>query len=183
MVQLEQRYIGRIKEIQDTTSTQINELQLKVKSLERENRQLNDKIEMSHKSKLSEQGSLEKRFEKVQDERDRLKEELDQIKQDRDSKVLEHQRVLDKEREMYKQKLRDVEGKGTSAQAKQTEMMLNFEKERAKWEHEKSYLLNQKDDAIENVSRLEKKIETLTRDNEKLKQEKNQVRRTAYQAG
>ena len=50
--------------------------------------------------------------------------------------------MLDKERESYKQKLRDIEGKGTNATAKQTELLLNFEKERAKWEHEKSYLIN-----------------------------------------
>jgi hypothetical protein len=55
---------------------------------------------------------------------------------------MEYQRLLDKERESYKQKLRDTEGKGTSVQAKQTELLLNFEKERAKWEHEKSYLIN-----------------------------------------
>jgi hypothetical protein len=67
---------------------------------------------------------------------------LEQIKAERDSKMLEHQRNLDKERENYKQKLRDTEGKGTFVQAKQTELLLNFEKERAKWEHEKTYLMN-----------------------------------------
>ena len=45
--------------------------------------------------------------------------------------------------------MRDLEGKGTSVSAKQTELLLNFEKERAKWEHEKSYLMNQKEDAVE----------------------------------
>ena len=48
--------------------------------------------------------------------------------------------MLDKERENYKQKLRETEGKGTRVEAKQTELMLNFEKEKAKWEHEKGYL-------------------------------------------
>ena len=57
--------------------------------------------------------------------------------------------MIDKERESYKIKMREIECKGTKATAKQTELLLNFEKERAKWEHEKSYLLNQKDDAIE----------------------------------
>ncbi len=54
--------------------------------------------------------------------------------------MLEHQRALDKERENYKKKLRDTEGKCTHMQAKKTELLLNFEKERAKWEHEKTYL-------------------------------------------
>jgi hypothetical protein len=34
--------------------------------------------------------------------------------------------------------MRDIEGKGTRVEAKQTEMMLNFEKERAIWLSEKS---------------------------------------------
>jgi hypothetical protein len=45
--------------------------------------------------------------------------------------------------------LKDLDGKGTFAQAKQTEQLLAFEKERAKWEQEKSYLQNQKDDAVD----------------------------------
>lgn len=45
--------------------------------------------------------------------------------------------------------MRELDGKGSSAQVKQTEQMLQFEKERAKWEQEKSYIMNQKDDAVE----------------------------------
>ena len=90
--------------------------------------------------------------------------------------------MLDKERENYKQKMRDIEGKGTNATAKQTELLLNFEKERAKWEHEKSYLINQKDDAQEAQQRLEKKVELLLRENEKLKNDVRANRKNMYQA-
>lgn len=88
--------------------------------------------------------------------------------------------MIDKERENYKLKMRDIEGKGTSATAKQTELLLNFEKERAKWEHEKSYLINQKDDAIEAQQRLEKKVELLLRENEKLKNDVRANRKNVY---
>jgi hypothetical protein len=67
---------------------------------------------------------------------------VEAVKQERDNKIVEYQKMLDKERENYKQKLRDTEGKGTRVEAKQTEMILNFEKEKAKWEHEKSYLIS-----------------------------------------
>jgi hypothetical protein len=40
------------------------------------------------------------------------------LKTERDNKILEYQRMLDKERENYKQKMRDIEGKGTNATAK-----------------------------------------------------------------
>ena len=101
-----------------------------------------EKLELSNRSKQSEQGSLEKKLEKSLESEHRLGEELDQVKTERDNKIIEYQKMLEKERETYKQKLRDVEGKGTSATAKQTELILNFEKERAKWEHEKTYLIN-----------------------------------------
>ena len=139
-------------------------------------------MDMSAKFKMSEQGSLEKKLEKLLDEKERLKEELDQAKNDRDSKIQEHQRALDKERDIYKQKLKDIEGKGTRVEAKQTELMLGFEKERAKWEHEKSYLMNQKEDSCENAQRFEKKVEQLLRENEKLKNDLKNNRKTMYQA-
>jgi len=50
--------------------------------------------------------------------------------------------MLDKERENYKLKLRETEGKGNRVEAKQTELILNHEKEKAKWDHEKSYLMS-----------------------------------------
>lgn len=90
--------------------------------------------------------------------------------------------MLDKEKESYKQKLRDTEGKGTTVQARQTELMLNFEKERAKWDQEKTYIINQKEDAAENSLRLEKRVELLTRENEKLKNDVRASRKNMYQA-
>jgi hypothetical protein len=88
-------------------------------------------------------------LERSLENENKLQEELEHVKNDRDNKIIEYQKMLDKERENFKQKLRDIEGKGTSVQARQTEFLLNFEKERAKWEQEKSYLVNQKDDAVE----------------------------------
>lgn len=89
---------------------------------------------------MTEQGSLEKRLEKALESEVRLQDELEVIKADREAKYAEFQRLLDRERENYKTKIRELDGKGTSAQAKQTEQLLSFEKERAKWEQEKSYL-------------------------------------------
>ena len=51
---------------------------------------------------MSQHGSLEKKLEKALENESRLGEELDQVKNDRDNKILEYQRMLDKERENYK---------------------------------------------------------------------------------
>lgn len=42
-----------------------------------------------------------------------------------------------------------MDSKGNFSHMKITEQLMNFEKERAKWEHEKSYLISQKEDAVE----------------------------------
>lgn len=91
---------------------------------------------------MTEQGSLEKKLEKALESESRLQEELEAIKIERDAKYAEFQRLLDRERENYKLKLKDLDGKGTNAQAKLTEQLLSFEKERARWEQEKSYVQN-----------------------------------------
>ncbi len=56
------------------------------------------------------------------------------MKSEREQKMNEYQRMLEQEKDMFKQKLREIEGKGSSVHTKQTEMMLTFEKERAKWD-------------------------------------------------
>lgn len=58
--------------------------------------------------------------------------------------------------------------------------MLAFEKERAKWEQEKSYICNQKEDAVEAQQRLEKKVETMLRENEKLKNDLRASRKNMF---
>lgn len=177
---LESKFNQRIKEMQENQTLLVQEIQQKNKQLERENKLLNEKLELTSKSSMSQHGSLEKKLEKALENESRLTEELEQIKNDRDNKIQEYQKMLDREQEKYKQKLRDLEGKGTSVHAKQTELLLNFEKEKAKWDHEKSYILNQKEDAVENSQRLEKKVESLLRENEKLKNDLRNNRKNMF---
>lgn len=61
---------------------------------------------------------MEKKVEKLLEEKDRLQSEMEDIKNERDKKIIEYQSMLDKERENYKLKLRETEGKGTKVEAK-----------------------------------------------------------------
>jgi beta-lactamase class A len=45
--------------------------------LERDNKQLNERLEISSKAKMTEQGGLEKKLDKVMEENGRLNTELD----------------------------------------------------------------------------------------------------------
>ena len=64
----------------------INELKNKAKMLEKENKQLIEKMEITSKSKMTEQGGLEKKLEKLLEDKERLQEEIDLVKQERDRK-------------------------------------------------------------------------------------------------
>lgn len=55
--------------------------------LEKEKKQLNEKLEVSSKSLITEQGGLEKKLERIMDERDRLTKDNDTIKFERDKKI------------------------------------------------------------------------------------------------
>jgi len=65
--------------------------------------------------------------------------------------------MLDKEKRKLQAKIKRYRRQGNFSTGKTNRAFTGFEKERAKWEHEKSFLMNQKDDAVESMQRLEKK--------------------------
>lgn len=70
------------------------------------------------------------------------------MKLDRDRKLDEVRRQFEREKEILKQKNQDLQTKNKNTDAKQTELILSHETNRAKWDQEKSYLLSAKEDAI-----------------------------------
>ena len=117
-----------------------SELSSKIKNLERENRTLNDKLHLEQRDKMSDHGNMEKKLQEIQDSERRLNEELDEVKCKRDTKILEYQRTLEKERENYKTKIFEIEGKLKEAENKRGALVFQFEKERAKWALERDHL-------------------------------------------
>jgi len=88
-MQLESKHQTVLKELQERTHQQIQELQARNKEIEREKKALLEKNELFNKSKMTEQGSLEKRLEKALEAETRLQEELNTIKTERDTKYAE----------------------------------------------------------------------------------------------
>jgi hypothetical protein len=83
-MQLETKQQQMLKEVQERTQAQIVELQARNKELEREKKGLLEKNELFNKSKMNEQGTLEKRLEKSLENEQRLQEEIDAIRAERD---------------------------------------------------------------------------------------------------
>ncbi len=64
-------------------------MQARNKELEREKKGLLEKNELFNKSKMTEQGSLEKRLEKALEAEQRIQDEIDAIKSERDLRYAE----------------------------------------------------------------------------------------------
>lgn len=82
---------------------------------------------------------LEKKLNEMELKEKKLQDEVDDLKQERDWKIFENQAVLDKEKELYKAKLNDVEKKLKEAEQKKSQLLFEFEKDRAWWTLERDH--------------------------------------------
>ena len=80
-----------------------------IKRLEKENKSLNERLELSSKNLVSEAGGLEKKLERITDERNRLRDDMESIKSERDRKLDDVKRQFDREKEVLKQKNIDLQ--------------------------------------------------------------------------
>ena len=71
-----------------------------------------------------------------------------------------------------------MEDKYKDCEARKTSIMFEHEKERAKWQLEKNHLQLQKDDLVQLCERLQSKKDHLMKENERLKHDKKNNRRS-----
>ena len=169
---LEQKHKYQIKELNESHQHVCNELVQKTKQLEKELKNANEKFQLEQRSKQTEAGTFEKKLCETLEGMGKVSKELDEVKADRDRRVLEYQKLFEKERENYKAKLQEIESKFTEADSRRGVMMMEFEKERAKWSLERDHLIMQKNEGQEVIARLEKRKENLMLENDKLKSER-----------
>ena len=104
MQQLEQKFKKEIKEHQEQTTGQNDQLAKTIKRLEKENKALNERMELTQNSNQSNSAAVDRKIERITEERDNLREEFENIKADRDKKVDEMRRTFDREKEILRQK-------------------------------------------------------------------------------
>lgn len=125
------------KELRDAIDSRNNENEKQsslINRLEKEKKILNEKVEINTKSLITEQGGLEKKVEKLTDERDRIVKELEIAKAERDKKVDELTRQFQREKDLLKQKANEAQTKSKTIESKQTELLMSHETNRAKWD-------------------------------------------------
>lgn len=117
---IESKYNNKIKEMMDTHQIVLNESSSKVKRLENEVKLLNEKIQMDQRGKQNEYGSMEKKVQEMVESEKRLLSELDEVKIERDRRIQDYQRQLDKDKENYRYKLSEYEQKAKDAESKRS---------------------------------------------------------------
>lgn len=106
---IEKRYKDQISQFQDISNCQQMEYQQKIKRLEGELKSLNEKLQMETRGKLNEYGSLEKKVVDLIETEKRNQSEIDELKAERDRRVSDYQRLLEKEKDAYRLKLSEYE--------------------------------------------------------------------------
>lgn len=169
LLTIEKKYQSQMAENAEAQNRIMQELEDKNKRLEKELKNLKEKLILDTHGKLGSQTINEKKLTEFMENEKRLQNDIEQIKTERDIKIVEYQVVIDKEREHLKGKLNDMENRFKESESRRSNQIYEHEKERAKWNIEKDHLLNQKNDIQDTLMKLEKKKEILLRENEKLR--------------
>lgn len=178
---LEQKYLNQIKELQETHQRLYSELLQSNKDLDRQVKSLNMQAEIRNKS--YDNSSLLAQIEEANNDKNRLRKELEAVKIEKDKKIFELMTISEKDKELFKLKASDIDDKIKEIDSRKKTLTLEFEIERAKWSIEKENLISKVAEQAESIERMEKKNETLLRENEKLKTDKSNHKRSSSRAG
>lgn len=166
---IEKKYKDQIKDIAESHQSIVNELNEKCKQLEKEYKDIAYKYEVETRDQISEYDSMKHKIKELIDNDKKLRAEIKTLKQDRDQRCLEFQTIVEREKELYKQHIEEIEKKAKSSESKRSELIFLLEKERANWSLEKDKLVNEVDVLTEQVAKNKKKKDTLLQENERLK--------------
>jgi hypothetical protein len=175
----EQKYLKKEKDLQDAHNKLYTDLLRSNKEMEKELKAIrieNDNI----KNKKNNNNELAQKIEEMNKEKDKYRKIEDDLKEEQEKKLTEINSRFEKEKDNYKKKIAEIEKNLREAEGKRGALLLELEKEKAKWDIEKDNLFTKNQELTDRISFLEKKNETLLRDNEKLKSEKNMLRSRGF---
>lgn len=77
--------------------------------MEKDLREHQESMQIEKQGKQGSQYLNEKKFLELLDSEKKLLKEIETLKNDRENKVMENQKIMDKDREMYRQKMNELE--------------------------------------------------------------------------
>lgn len=176
---IEARYNSQIKDMQENHQSTNYEITERNKAQDKELRSLREELEFERRGRSSQSGTLEKRLHEISENEQKLLTELDKTKKERDKALDELNDRLSTEVSQLKSKLADYEKRYKESEQQRAQLFIDLEKEKAKWSMEKDHLVSQKNQALDSLEVLEKRKESLLRENEKLRADKGNRRQAA----
>lgn len=173
---IEARHQRQIEELNENHRVAMQDLESKVRRLEKSLKLANDK-KSGDQSKLGKTYYEKKVIELTENEK-KLRKDLDKSKEAKDAKLLELQRQYEKDKQAMSEKIEELDQKFKESEARKCSLIFEHEKERAIWQTEKDSLINLRNEQQDTITRLEKRVESLLRENEKFKVENKSNRRT-----
>jgi hypothetical protein len=183
LAQLDARHSSQLKELTDQFTTEGAELKDKNRNIEKELRGLREELELERRVRNCDSGSIEKRLVEMQEEEQRLHEEMEALKRDHERKTVEVTEGFNAEKESLRMKLNEYEKRIKESEAVKSHLFLEHEKEKARWSLEKDHLTSQKNELQDALDHAERRKETLLRDNEKMKADRGSRARVAGTLG
>ncbi len=176
---LEQKHQKQIKDMQDGHNRIYSELINNNKELEKEIKALRIENENT-KNKKNNNSELTKRLEEINQEKEKYRKIEESLKEEKEKQINELNSNFEKEKNALKKKITETEKSLREAEGKKGALLLELEKEKAKWNIEKDNLITKNQELNDRISTIEKKNENLLRENEKLRNEKNMLRSRGY---
>ena len=172
---IEQKYKSQIKEESDKYKKETRDLTQKNKDLEKELRQIKEKLLAEQRDRKNISSNTEKKLVEYQELEIKLKGENSQLKSDYENKVRQYANAFDQEKDTLKVKYEELEKKFAESESYKTKAMFIYEAE-------KSNLQRELDGKSGKIDELQTKIAFLTKENEKLKSNQRQSRKAPYGA-
>lgn len=116
---------------------------------------------MLEREKKQLQEAIEKKTADLLEKEKKFQADLALLKQEREKRLGDTQKQLEKDKESYKAKIKDLEDKNKDLESKRHEQIFAIENERTKFNMERDMLVNQKQELQDKCEALEKKKEQL----------------------
>ena len=177
IINIERKYQNQLNDLTERNAKQVMEVEEKHKKCQSELRALKDKF-ISQEASTEESRSLERRMAEMVESETSMKKEISLLKKERDSIAKESTKSAEREKEKFLSRISELEQRLKESEIRRSSLIFEHEKEKARWAMEKDHLLNQKSDSQDTIARLTKKKETLTKENERIRNEYKMAKRS-----
>lgn len=176
---IEQRYLNQIEDLKDQQRLRVAEAEDKIRRLEKENKKYTEQLMEVEQNKLGSHALLEKRVRESMQAEKQLQEELLAAKRGHEDRIMLTQRRNDEEREKVRMKVFQIESQLKESENRRQMLIYEHEKEKTRWNIENGQLAAQQNDYLEQIDKLQRKVDSMQRENEQLMNDVRQAKRNS----